>query len=63
MTYGGSSQGAVNAGSYSIVPGGLTSSNYTITFVNGVLTITPAALAAAINAASALYDVTNTLLQ
>ena len=43
LTYGGSSQGAVNVGSYSIVPGGFTSSNYTITFVDGALTIAPAA--------------------
>jgi hypothetical protein len=29
------------AGTYPIVPSGLTSSNYTITFVNGTLTVTP----------------------
>jgi hypothetical protein len=63
LTYGGSSQGAINVGSYSIIPGGFTSTNYAITFVNGTLTIAPAAVAAAINAASAFYDATNTLLQ
>jgi hypothetical protein len=63
LTYGGSAQGAINVGSYTIVPGGFTSSNYIITFVNGNLTITPAALAAAIRATSALYDATSTLLQ
>ena len=42
--YGGSSQGAVNAGSYSITPSGLTSGNYTISFVNGTLTVSPAML-------------------
>jgi hypothetical protein len=63
LTYGGSSQGAINAGTYSIVPGGLTSSNYAINFVNGILTINPAALGAAINATSTLYDSTSTLLQ
>jgi hypothetical protein len=63
LTYGGSSQqGAINAGSYSIIPGGYTSTNYAISFVNGTLTIAPAALAAAINATSALYDATSTLL-
>jgi hypothetical protein len=31
-------------GAYAIVPFGLTSANYAITFVNGVLTVTPAAL-------------------
>jgi len=43
-TYSGSSQGAVNAGNYFITPGGLSSSNYTISFVDGVLTINPATL-------------------
>jgi len=42
LTYSGSSQGAINAGSYTITPGGLTSSNYAITFNNGTLTITKA---------------------
>jgi filamentous hemagglutinin family protein len=37
--YSGSSQGAVNAGTYTIIPSGLTDSNYTITYVNGALTI------------------------
>jgi uncharacterized delta-60 repeat protein len=31
------------AGSYAIIPSGATSGNYTITFVNGTLTVTPAA--------------------
>jgi hypothetical protein len=43
LTFGGTSQGAVNVGSYSIVPGGLTSENYTITFHEGTLTIQKAA--------------------
>ncbi|MBI5874982.1 MAG: hypothetical protein HZB81_03920, partial [Deltaproteobacteria bacterium] len=43
LAYGGTSQGATNAGSYVITPGGQTSGNYTITFVNGVLTINPTA--------------------
>jgi hypothetical protein len=63
LTYGGSAQGAINVGNYAIAPGGFTSSNYIITIVNGTLTITPAALAAAIRATSALYDATSTLLQ
>ena len=44
LTYGGTAQGAVNAGSYAITPGGLTSGNYAINFVDGTLTINPAAL-------------------
>ena len=39
LTYSGSSQGASAQGTYDIVPGGLTSSNYSITFVPGLLTI------------------------
>ena len=46
LSYGGSSQGAINVGSYNIIPGGLTSTNYTIAFVNGTLTIAQAAVAA-----------------
>ena len=44
LGYSGTSQGAVNAGSYVITPGGLTSSNYAISFVNGALTVNRAAL-------------------
>ncbi len=39
MTYGGTAQGAVNAGTYSIVPYGVYSPNYNIAFVSGVLTV------------------------
>ena len=39
LGYSGSSQGAVNAGSYVITPGSLTSGNYTISYVDGSLTI------------------------
>jgi MBG domain (YGX type) len=41
ILYGGNSQGAVNAGTYTIIPSGQTSSNYAITYVNGTLTINP----------------------
>ena len=40
LTYGGTSQGAVNAGTYGIDPSGLTSENYAIRFASGALTIT-----------------------
>ena len=40
LVYGGSSQGAVNVGGYLITPGGLTASNYTISYVDGALLIT-----------------------
>ena len=40
LGYGGSSQGAINVGTYAITPYGLTSGNYTVTFVNGTLNVT-----------------------
>ncbi|NTV03049.1 MAG: filamentous hemagglutinin N-terminal domain-containing protein, partial [Chlorobiaceae bacterium] len=39
LSYSGTSQGAVNAGTYVITPQGLTSNNYTLSFVNGQLSI------------------------
>ena len=48
VSYSGSSQGAVNAGSYVITPGGLTSGNYTITYADGALRVDPKALTAAV---------------
>ncbi|MFM2083150.1 MAG: hypothetical protein RL380_1841, partial [Verrucomicrobiota bacterium] len=44
LSYGGSSQGATNMGSYAIVPSGLTAANYNLIFVNGVLSIGPATM-------------------
>ncbi len=43
LTYSGTSQGAINQGTYVITPGGLTSSNYNIGYVSGNLNIVPAA--------------------
>ncbi|MDD5335968.1 MAG: MBG domain-containing protein, partial [Rhodoferax sp.] len=56
LAYGGSSQGAVDAGSYIITPGGQTSGNYTVSYVNGALTIGKAPLTVSANAASKTYD-------
>jgi filamentous hemagglutinin family protein len=56
LAYGGSSQGAVNAGNYTLAPSGLTSSNYAISFADGTLAINPAALAVTALAASKTYD-------
>ncbi|MBN1904816.1 MAG: hypothetical protein JW927_06935, partial [Deltaproteobacteria bacterium] len=39
LEYGGTSQGAVNPGLYDIVPFGLTSNNYDINFISGLLEI------------------------
>ncbi|NBO82789.1 MAG: hypothetical protein EBU75_08145 [Betaproteobacteria bacterium] len=44
LSYTGTSQNAVNAGSYTITPQGLSSSNYTITYVDAPLTIDPATI-------------------
>ena len=41
LMFGGSAVGATNVGTYTIVPSGLTSTNYAITFVNGTLEIDP----------------------
>ncbi|PWR17904.1 hypothetical protein DKG74_20285, partial [Zavarzinia aquatilis] len=39
LSYGGAAQGAVNAGSYTITAGGLSSGNYAISYVAGSLTV------------------------
>jgi hypothetical protein len=46
LAYTGTSQGAKNVGSYVITPTGLASSNYEVSFQDGSLTISPAALSA-----------------
>ena len=57
LAYGGNSQGAFNAGFYTITPTGLSSSNYTINYDNGVLTVNPAMLTASlIGTVSKVYD-------
>lgn len=43
LVYGGSSQGAVNPGTYLLSASGLISSNYSISWLGGVLSILPAA--------------------
>jgi hypothetical protein len=59
LSFGGTSQGAINAGSYSIVPGGLTSGNYDITFNNGTLTIDPVDITITAQHDERVYDGTN----
>ena len=64
LSYGGSSQGATNVGSYTITPSGLSSNNYAITYASGTLTISPAALTAIAGtltgSVNKVYDGTNT---
>lgn len=60
LAYGGTSQGAKNAASYTLTPSGLTSGNYTITFNNGTLTIDRAALQVIAGSTSKIYGDTLT---
>ena len=57
LAYGGSSQGATNAGSYAITPSGLSANNgnYTLSYVNGTLTVDPATLTITVSPASRTY--------
>lgn len=60
LAYGGTSQTATNAGTYSIIPSGYSSTNYSIGYVNGALTIAPANVSAIVGAlqgsVSKVYD-------
>ncbi|MGI4847409.1 MAG: beta strand repeat-containing protein [Janthinobacterium lividum] len=56
LVYGGTAQGAVNAGSYTLTASGLNSGNYTISYNPGTLTVGQAALAVAANSAGKTYD-------
>ena len=48
-----------SVGTYSVYATGLSSTNYTITYVNGTLTVTPAPLTVAVNAATKVYSQPN----
>ena len=56
LSYSGNSQGAINAGTYDIIPGGLSSRNYTINYLNGTLSIGNAQLNITANADNKTYD-------
>ena len=60
LSYTGTSQGAKNAGSYVITPGGLSGVNYALSYVDGLLTISPAGLSAIVasltGSTSKVYD-------
>jgi filamentous hemagglutinin family protein len=56
LSYGGSSEGAKNVGSYAITLGGLSATNYALTYGEGVLTISQAPLTITANNASRIYD-------
>lgn len=56
LTYDGAAQGAKNVGTYAITPGGYTSSNYTLTYADGILTIGKALLIIVANNQTKAYD-------
>ncbi|MCP3395654.1 filamentous hemagglutinin N-terminal domain-containing protein [Bradyrhizobium sp. CCGB20] len=56
LNYGGSGQGAVNAGQYTLSISGLSSTNYAITYVDGSLTINKAALTITANDVTRISD-------
>ncbi|MDR0533750.1 MAG: filamentous hemagglutinin N-terminal domain-containing protein [Verrucomicrobiales bacterium] len=58
LSYYGSSQGAINVGSYDIIPQGYTSGNYDISYAKGTLTINPATLKITAISGSRTYDAT-----
>jgi hypothetical protein len=58
LSYAGTAQGAINAGSYTITPQGLTSGNYAVSFSDGNLIVNPARLTIAANNAVKTYDAT-----
>jgi filamentous hemagglutinin family protein len=61
MTYGGTAQGAINAGTYTLSGSGLYSSQlgYDISYASGTLTVNPASLSVSgVSAANKVYDAT-----
>jgi hypothetical protein len=58
LSFGGSSQGAINAGIYAITPGGLKTTNaqYVVTYVNGTLGINKAPLTLFASTDAKVYD-------
>lgn len=56
LTFSGSAVGATNKGAYQIMPAGLSSTNYSITFNPGTLTIDPAAVTATAGGYTGGYD-------
>ena len=64
VSYGGASQGAINAGNYAIVPGGLYSNQqgYIVSYGNGTLMVTAAPLTVTADAQSRVYGNANPTL-
>ena len=61
LSYGGTSQGAINAGPYTITPSGLANGlGYNLSYTNGALTVNPALLTVTANNASKTYGTLTT---
>jgi len=63
LAYGGNSQGASAAGNYAITPGGYSATNYTLTYVDGVLNIRQPGAGAAAVGGTALVPAYESTLQ
>src|SRR5207302_521825 len=59
LSYATAATAASAVGGYAVTPSGLTSGNYTITFVGGTLTVTTAALTVTTNNATKIYGQAN----
>lgn len=59
LTYGGSSQGAIDAGTYAISASGLSSGNYTITYSDGTLIVSKANATVTVDSLSSTYNGTS----
>src|ERR1035438_8002076 len=55
LSYGGTAQGATNAGSYTIVPAGLTATNYALSYSNGTLTVSARGVIVSAQAQTKIY--------
>jgi len=62
LSYGGTSQGATNAGGYTIIPFGQISSNYSINYTNGTLTINPLGVTVTANPQTKVYGTSDPVL-
>ncbi len=62
LAYGGTAQGAVNAGSYTLIASGLTSGNYIITYDPGTLAVAARPITMTANDLSRIYGAPNPTL-
>ncbi len=62
LSYSGTSQGAIAAGSYVITPGGLISDNYAISYVNSTLTVSQLDVTVSADVQTKVYGTADPLL-